>query len=198
MHFALSYAWSAAIAVDQGASYRRWAEWIWQGRVGEGHRQAAKRASNAASGNSSARRRSLRPSLPCPPRLGPTTATTQTRMNYPWYRQQGLPLTSSHMESTIKQVNSRIKGTEKFWRRETGDAVLPVMRARLAQRQPAAGALLAPLAGPTVRSQLLPNCRLINAIQGNAPQHATYFPNTASIESARISTMRSIWVWCVT
>ena len=32
MH-ALSYAWSAAAAVDADASYRQWAEWIWQGNV---------------------------------------------------------------------------------------------------------------------------------------------------------------------
>jgi hypothetical protein len=32
MH-ALSYAWSAAAAIDNGASYRSWAEWIWQGEV---------------------------------------------------------------------------------------------------------------------------------------------------------------------
>ena len=32
---ALSYAWSAAAAVDGGASYRQWAEWIWQGEVAQ-------------------------------------------------------------------------------------------------------------------------------------------------------------------
>ena len=37
------------------------------------------------------------------------------RMKYQEYRQEGLPLTSSPMESTIKQLNRRIKGTEKFW-----------------------------------------------------------------------------------
>ena len=30
------------------------------------------------------------------------------------YRRQGLPLTSSHIESAIKQINARMKGTEKF------------------------------------------------------------------------------------
>jgi hypothetical protein len=39
------------------------------------------------------------------------------RMNYPEYRKQGLPITSSHIESTIKQINKRVKGTEKFWDR---------------------------------------------------------------------------------
>ena len=36
-------------------------------------------------------------------------------MNYPEYRRQGLPITSCHVESTIKRINRRMKGTEKFW-----------------------------------------------------------------------------------
>ena len=39
----------------------------------------------------------------------------RSRMKYAKYRQRGLPITSSPMESTIKQINRRIKGTEKFW-----------------------------------------------------------------------------------
>jgi hypothetical protein len=134
MH-ALSYAWSAAIAVDQGASYRRWAEWIWQGRVGE---------VIAALKEHQQRLGTPPPDADlCDPRCRVHRAWTyysnnQTRMNYPWYRQQGLPLTSSHMESTIKQVNSRIKGTEKFWRRETGDAVLQLRADSLSDSRPLA------------------------------------------------------------
>jgi hypothetical protein len=41
----------------------------------------------------------------------------ESRMNYPAYRQQGLPVTSSMVESLIKEVNYRVKGTEKFWNR---------------------------------------------------------------------------------
>ncbi len=37
------------------------------------------------------------------------------RMNYPKYRREGLPITSCHVESTIKRINCRMKGTEKFW-----------------------------------------------------------------------------------
>jgi hypothetical protein len=37
------------------------------------------------------------------------------RMNYPEYRRQGLPTTSAHMESFVKELNARVKGTEKFW-----------------------------------------------------------------------------------
>lgn len=39
----------------------------------------------------------------------------QSRMNYAKYRRDGLPITSTYIESTIKQVNRRVKGTEKFW-----------------------------------------------------------------------------------
>jgi hypothetical protein len=38
------------------------------------------------------------------------------RMRYDEYRRRGLPITTALMESTIKQINRRIKGTEKFWR----------------------------------------------------------------------------------
>ena len=39
----------------------------------------------------------------------------KTRMKYAEYRRDGLPTTSAAIESTIKQVNRRVKGTEKFW-----------------------------------------------------------------------------------
>ena len=38
------------------------------------------------------------------------------RMRYADYRRRGLPITTALMESTIKRINRRIKGTEKFWR----------------------------------------------------------------------------------
>lgn len=36
------------------------------------------------------------------------------RMDYPHYRRMGLPVTSALMESLVKEVNSRVKGTEMF------------------------------------------------------------------------------------
>ena len=39
----------------------------------------------------------------------------QSRMDYPRYRREGLPLTSAHMESFVKEIGYRVKGTEKFW-----------------------------------------------------------------------------------
>ena len=38
----------------------------------------------------------------------------QQRMNDPQYRQQGLPITSCLVESLIKEINDRVKGTEQF------------------------------------------------------------------------------------
>ena len=36
----------------------------------------------------------------------------KSRIHYDQYRREGLPITSSHIESTIKQINRRVKGTE--------------------------------------------------------------------------------------
>lgn len=53
----------------------------------------------------------------------------QSRMNYPEYRRQGLPTTSSLMESLIKEINWRVKGTEKFWNDPSGANPILALRA---------------------------------------------------------------------
>ena len=56
----------------------------------------------------------------------------QDRMNYPAYRQMGLPVTSCLVESLIKQFNQRVKGSEKFWSRpDKAEAILQVRAALL-------------------------------------------------------------------
>jgi hypothetical protein len=48
-----------------------------------------------------------------------------SRMNYPAYRMAGLPTTSCLIESQVKEINHRVKGTEKFWNDgPSGDAIL--------------------------------------------------------------------------
>lgn len=55
-----------------------------------------------------------------------------TRMKYPEYRCAGLPVTSSLMESIVKQINMRTKGTEMFWSRGAGaEAILQIRAAVL-------------------------------------------------------------------
>lgn len=56
------------------------------------------------------------------------------RMDYPRYRRLGLPVTSAPMESLIKQVNARVKGTEMFWDNPEGaEAILHVRAAALCE-----------------------------------------------------------------
>ena len=49
--------------------------------------------------------------------------------NYPEYRKQGLPVTSSMVESLIKEINYRVKGTEKFWDNPEGAEAILQLRA---------------------------------------------------------------------
>lgn len=57
-----------------------------------------------------------------------------SRMNYPAYRQRGLPTTSAHMESFVKEINARVKGTEKFWNDgASGEAILQIRAAALCE-----------------------------------------------------------------
>jgi len=55
------------------------------------------------------------------------------RMNYPQYRQWGLPISSAPVESLIKQFNQRVKGTEKFWQPNRVEAILQSRAAYLSQ-----------------------------------------------------------------
>jgi len=55
------------------------------------------------------------------------------RMDYPRYRKMGLPVSSSLVESLIKQINLRVKGSEQFWNDGGLEAVLQVRAAYLSQ-----------------------------------------------------------------
>ncbi len=56
----------------------------------------------------------------------------QDRMKYPEYRQAGLPVTTAWMESLVKEMNYRVKGTEMFWNDPDGaEAILQVRAASL-------------------------------------------------------------------
>ena len=57
-------------------------------------------------------------------------------MNYPEYRRLSLPITSSVMESTVKQINYRVKGSEKFWTEGGAEAVLELRAEQLSDTAP--------------------------------------------------------------
>ena len=57
-----------------------------------------------------------------------------SRMDYPRYRRLGLPVTSSMVESLIKEINYRVKGSEKSWNRPSGcESILQVRNAVLCE-----------------------------------------------------------------
>ena len=53
-------------------------------------------------------------------------------MDYVSYRQSGYPVTTAWMESLVKEMNYRVKGSEMFWNDPAGaDAILQVRAAAL-------------------------------------------------------------------
>jgi hypothetical protein len=60
-------------------------------------------------------------------------SNNRTRMDYPRYRRLGLPTSSAAVESTIKQINRRVKGTEKFWLDGGAEAILQLRAAYLSE-----------------------------------------------------------------
>ena len=59
------------------------------------------------------------------------------RMDYPAYRRQGLPVTSSLAESLVKQISKRVKGTEMFWDDGiSGEAILQLRAAIISDGDP--------------------------------------------------------------
>jgi hypothetical protein len=56
------------------------------------------------------------------------------RMEYPRYRREGLPVTSSLVESLVGEFNNRVKGKDKYWDRPEGaEAILQIRAAVLSQ-----------------------------------------------------------------
>lgn len=112
---ALMYVYAGAMAGLPGGEgwsmYQRWAQWLWSGQVDQIIAELSQRQAELG--------------LPVDKETGTPRAQVaetlryltnqRSRMNYAEYRRQGLPITTSYIESTIKQINRRMKGTEKFW-----------------------------------------------------------------------------------
>jgi len=133
----LTYVYSAAMAgrtKEEGAPvYLRWIAWVWQGQVSQVIAELAARGAELGPPPADAGETDPRQII-----AGTLTylINQQSRMNYPDYRRQGLPITSSHIESTVKQINQRVKGSEKFWTAEGGEALLQLRADQLSDTQP--------------------------------------------------------------
>lgn len=113
---AVCYVYAAAmagVATREGwAAYRAWAQWLWSGQIDHILEQLQERQALLGRPTEDDAETSPRHRVADAVRY---LSNQRARMNYPEYRRQGLPITSSHVESTIKRINRRMKGTEKFW-----------------------------------------------------------------------------------
>lgn len=129
---ALMYVYAGAMAgrpANEGwLHYRDWAQWLWSGEV---DRLLAALQQRQQELGVPEKKEAGTPRAQVASSLNYLT-NQRERMNYQEYRQQGLPLTSSPVESTVKQINRRIKGTEKFWA-EGADPMLHLVADRLSQ-----------------------------------------------------------------
>jgi hypothetical protein len=122
---ALSYVFASAMAGRKFAEgwpvYTRWIAWVWSGEVAQvivelAQRQAELGVPEKEDGETS-------------PRQVVATALgylqeNKDRMRYATFRQSGLPMTSSLVESLVKQFNYRVKGSEKLWSEEGAEGIL--------------------------------------------------------------------------
>lgn len=134
---ALTYVFNAAMAgrsTDAGWDvFQAWIECLWQGRVADvicalETRQQELGEPQPTDGESHPRT-VLQKSLTY-------LRNQQGRMNYPEYRRLGLAITSCHIESTIKQLNYRVKGSEMFWTDDGAEALLQLSADHLSDSRP--------------------------------------------------------------
>jgi hypothetical protein len=131
------YLFKAAQAAEAEAErwplYLRWLRCCWQGQVAavvaqmEGYQQRWGLPPPGEDLAASDPRRLLAEALSY-------LRNNAERMDYPRYRREGLPTTSSLVESLVGQFNARVKGKQKFWNRPGGaEAVLQVRAALLSE-----------------------------------------------------------------
>ena len=122
---ALSYVFAAALAGRKFAvgwcCYRQWISWVWQGKVGAVIQ--ALQARQAEVGVPAEEEPETSPAVVVKKVLA-YLENQKDKMKYDEYRRAGLPITSSLMESAVKQINQRVKGSEKFWSERGSEAVL--------------------------------------------------------------------------
>lgn len=103
--------------------YVRWAGLVWRGEVAVVIEELRGRQQEVGEPTAQDKETSVRRVV----KEGLTYLENQQgRMKYAEYRRRGLPITSSHVESEIKRINQRVKGTEKFWGTAGAEAHPPV------------------------------------------------------------------------
>jgi hypothetical protein len=133
---AICYVFAAAVAGrplrESGTIYCQWAQWVWSGevrRVIEALRVRQQELGLPEKDEEESPRCKVADALRY-------LENQKSRMHYGDYRRMGLPITSSHIESTIKQINRRVKGTEKFWSEGGAEALLQLAADYLSESDP--------------------------------------------------------------
>jgi hypothetical protein len=129
----LGYVWLAASATgtseaERWERYARWMRSCWRGGVSEVLAELAAEQQRIGEAPEDAEATDPRVVLG---RARGYLGNNAGRMRYPEYRRSGLPVTSSWVESLIKEINYRVKGTEKFWNGSGAESVLAVRAAVL-------------------------------------------------------------------
>jgi hypothetical protein len=125
---------AAADAEGRWELFGAWAEACWKGRVGQVIEELRtwREAQAGLCGGELERLADDDPRRISARVLG-YLEDNRERMDYPRYRREGLPWTTSHVESTVKVFNRRVKGSEKFWSEAGAEAMLQVRAAFLSE-----------------------------------------------------------------
>jgi hypothetical protein len=132
----VEYLYEAAKSLHQDVAarwtqYVDWARACWQGNVDQVLEQLQRQlrliVANAAASADADPQKTVQRTLTY-------LTNNRPRMDYPRYRREGLPVTSSLAESLVKQMSKRVKGTEKFWDDgPRGEAILQIRAAVISQ-----------------------------------------------------------------
>jgi hypothetical protein len=115
--------------------YCQWAQWVWSGQVERVIEALRERQQKLGAPEEDEGEESPRSKVADALRY---LENQKSRMHYDHYRREGLPITSSHIESTIKQINRRVKGSEKFWSEGGAEALLQLTADYLSETTPLA------------------------------------------------------------
>jgi hypothetical protein len=134
----LCYVYAAAWAVgpDETGRWQQYVAWLracWQGRVAEvveelrGWQARVGRPPPGEELPATDPRRAVAEGLSY-------LTNNAARMDYPRYRREGLPITSSLVESLVGEFNARVKSKQKYWDRAEGaEAILQLRAAVLSE-----------------------------------------------------------------